>query len=177
MLVDDLLPATRRVATALYSDLASTAEVSLVAFADEARPVPAAALAVDDHPLVYESNVSAALREARRLLTAADQGDDELRLLLVLNSPPTAHTRADGLIFFRYPPADETLNATFGEARRCAELGIRCDAVAVVGDESTSERTVEAAFAVAGVGGGLARVSPANGLSEDDLQQLVRSLR
>jgi uncharacterized protein with von Willebrand factor type A (vWA) domain len=178
MMIQDFLPATRRVVRVLHDMLTSTCDVTLVEFADQARIVPVETLTAEWTPqLVYESNVHPALKEARRILVGADASlRRPRRLVLVLNAQPTAHTRADGNIFFRYPPADETLDATFGEAWRCADADIRCDVVAIVGSDSTSDRTVAVASALARLGNGLALAIPAVGPAHEELRGLLRPL-
>lgn len=47
------------------------------------------------------------------------------QIIMITDGEPTAHITSSGGVFFDYPPAPETLEATLREVVRCTREGIR----------------------------------------------------
>ncbi len=50
---------------------------------------------------------------------------------MITDGEPTAHIQADGEVFFNYPPARATVEATLLEVLRCSQEGIRINTFAL----------------------------------------------
>ncbi len=88
-----------------------------------------------DHPpgFVPEhfTNIHAGLQFARRLLRR--QPAQNRQIILITDGEPTAHIEGRDLLLV-YPPSEKTAKITLGEARRCANEGIRISSFALIED-------------------------------------------
>ncbi len=117
---DNFLPA-KKVAVALSSLISSKFPrdyFSLIGFSEVARELTLAELPTVTWDYVYGTNIQHALALARVNLKGRD---GNRQILLVTDGEPTAHVMEDGEVFFSYPPAAETLQATLAEVRRCTK--------------------------------------------------------
>jgi len=98
---------------------------AMVGFSDVAREIKARELPEATWDYVHGTNMAHALAVSTELL-ASQRGTKQV--LLVTDGEPTAHLTADGEVFFNYPPARSTIEATLLEVRRCTNAGIRINA-------------------------------------------------
>jgi len=121
---DSFLPA-KKVALALHTLIAARYPqdfLGIVGFSELAREISPAELPSVSWDYVYGTNLHHALLLARRML-AAERGNRQV--ILVTDGEPTAHLQPDGEVFFRYPPARETVEATLAEVVRATRDGVR----------------------------------------------------
>jgi uncharacterized protein with von Willebrand factor type A (vWA) domain len=59
---------------------------------------------------------------SRRML---DRQSGTKQIIMITDGEPTAHITASGDVFFNYPPARETVEATLREVMRCTRADIR----------------------------------------------------
>ncbi|MEW6152786.1 MAG: VWA domain-containing protein [Actinomycetota bacterium] len=125
MPMGDNFLAAKKTAMALHALISSRFPqdyLGLVVFSEVARELRPQDLPEVSWDFVYGTNVQHALQLARRML--AHRGGTR-QVLLVTDGEPTAHTRPGGDVFFHYPPARQTLEATMAEVLRCTAEGIR----------------------------------------------------
>jgi uncharacterized protein with von Willebrand factor type A (vWA) domain len=121
---DNFLPA-KKVAMALHALITSQFPrdyLGLVGFSETARELRHEQLPEVSWDFVYGTNMQHGLVLARRML-ARQSGTKQI--IMITDGEPTAHIRADGEVFFSYPPADSTLEATLREVLRCTRDDIR----------------------------------------------------
>ena len=120
----NFLPA-KKVAMALHSLITSQFPrdfIGLVGFSETAREITAAQLPEVSWDYVYGTNMHHGFTLARRMLSR-QQGTKQI--IMITDGEPTAHITSSGGVFFDYPPAPETLEATLREVGRCTREGIR----------------------------------------------------
>ncbi|MDA2945976.1 MAG: VWA domain-containing protein [Actinomycetota bacterium] len=120
----NFLPA-KKVAIALHSLITSQFPhdfIGLVGFSETAREITAAQLPEVSWDYVYGTNMHHGFTLARRMLSR-QQGTKQI--IMITDGEPTAHITSNGGVFFDYPPAPETLEATLREVVRCTREGIR----------------------------------------------------
>src|SRR5690606_10149106 len=71
---------------------------------------------------VYGTNMQHGFQIARRKL-ARQTGTKQI--IMITDGEPTAHIRENGEVFFNYPPARETVDATLTEVARLTREGVR----------------------------------------------------
>lgn len=121
---DSFLPA-KKVALALHTLIAARYPqdfLGIVGFSELAREIRPAELPGVSWDYVYGTNLHHALLLARRML-ASERGNRQI--ILVTDGEPTAHLQPDGEVFFRYPPARETVEVTLAEVLRATRDGVR----------------------------------------------------
>ena len=96
--------------------------LGIVVFSEVARVIRPAELPEVSWDFVYGTNMAHGLALSRRLL-AGQNGTRQI--LMVTDGEPTAHPLPDGEVFFSYPPAQETIDATLREVVRCTRDDIR----------------------------------------------------
>ena len=117
--------AAKKVAMALHSLISTRYPrdyLGIVGFSELAREMTPRELPQVSWDFVYGTNMQHGLALSRRLL--AGQGGTR-QVIMVTDGEPTAHLRADGEVFFHYPPARETVDATLSEVVRCTREGVR----------------------------------------------------
>lgn len=120
--------AAKKVAMALQSLIASRYPrdyLGLVGFSATAREIRPEELPEVSWDFAYGTNLQHALALSRSMLagrTGAKQ------VIVITDGEPTAHVLAGGEVFFDYPPARETIEATLGEVVRCTRAGVTIDA-------------------------------------------------
>jgi len=115
----------KKVAIALQSLISSRFPrdyLGIVVFSEVARVIEPAELAKVSWDFVYGTNMAHGLALSRRLL--AGRGGTR-QILMVTDGEPTAHPLPGGEVFFSYPPAPETIDATLREVVGCTRDGIR----------------------------------------------------
>ena len=120
----NFLPA-KKVAIALHSLITSQFPhdfIGLVGFSETAREITAAQLPEVSWDYVYGTNMHHGFTLARRMLSR-QQGTKQI--IMITDGEPTAHITEGGGVFFDYPPAPQTLEATLREVVRCTRDGIR----------------------------------------------------
>jgi uncharacterized protein with von Willebrand factor type A (vWA) domain len=90
--------------------------LGIVGFSEAAHEIKINDLPTVAWDYVYGTNMEDAMRKARAML-AGKSGTKQI--IMVTDGEPTAHILEDGTPFFSYPPAYETIEATFAEVRRC----------------------------------------------------------
>jgi len=95
---------------------------AMVGFSDIAREIKPRELPEATWDYVHGTNMAHALAVSRGLL-ASQRGTKQV--LLVTDGEPTAHLTSNGEVFFNYPPARSTIEATLLEVRRCTNAGIK----------------------------------------------------
>ena len=121
---DNFLPA-KKVATALHSLITSQFPrdyLGLVGFSETARELRPEQLPEVSWDFVYGTNMQHGFALARRML-ARQSGTKQI--IMITDGEPTAHIRPDGEVFFNYPPAYATIEATLREVMRCTRDDIR----------------------------------------------------
>ena len=121
---DNFLPA-KKVAMALHSLISSQFPrdyLGLVGFSETARELRHEQLPEVSWDFVYGTNMQHGFALARRML--ARQGGTK-QIIMITDGEPTAHIQSDGEVFFSYPPAYATLEATLREVLRCTREDIR----------------------------------------------------
>ncbi len=121
---DNFLPA-KKVAMALHSLISSQFPrdyLGLVGFSETARELRHEQLPEVSWDFVYGTNMQHGLTLARRML-ARQSGTKQI--IMITDGEPTAHIQSDGEVFFSYPPAYATLEATLREVLRCTREDIR----------------------------------------------------
>jgi uncharacterized protein with von Willebrand factor type A (vWA) domain len=125
MALKDNFVAAKKVAIALHTLISGqypADELSLVGFSEVARPLRAEQLPEVSWDYVVGTNMHHALLLARRML-AGKAGTRQI--IMITDGEPTAHVMDDGEVFFQYPPAPETIEATLEEVLRCTRERIR----------------------------------------------------
>ncbi|HBU76047.1 MAG: hypothetical protein CL447_04175 [Acidimicrobiaceae bacterium] len=120
----NFLPA-KKMAMALHSLITSRFPhdfIGLVGFSETAREITAAQLPEVSWDYVYGTNMHHGFTLARKML-AREHGTKQI--IMVTDGEPTAHITSRGDVYFDYPPAPETLEATLREVLRCTRDGIR----------------------------------------------------
>ena len=115
----------KKVAVALHSLISSRFPrdyLGIVVFSEVARVIRPAELPEVSWDFVYGTNMAHGLALSRRLL-AGQNGTRQI--LMVTDGEPTAHPLPNGEVFFSYPPAQETIDATLREVVRCTRDDIR----------------------------------------------------
>lgn len=115
----------KKVAVALHSLISSRFPrdyLGIVVFSEVARVIRPAELPEVSWDFVYGTNMAHGLALSRKLL-ARQNGTRQI--LMVTDGEPTAHPLANGEVFFSYPPAQETIDATLREVVRCTRDDIR----------------------------------------------------
>ena len=102
--------------------------LGIVGFSERAREIRPAELPTVSWDYVYGTNIQHALVLARRLL-ARHHGTRQI--VMITDGEPTAHIQPDGGVFFNYPPARATAEATLVEVLRCSQEGIRINTFAL----------------------------------------------
>ena len=121
---DNFLPA-KKVAMALHSLISSQFPrdyLGLVGFSETARELRHEQLPEVSWDFVYGTNMQHGFALARGLL-ARQSGTKQI--IMITDGEPTAHIQSDGEVFFSYPPAYATLEATLREVLRCTREDIR----------------------------------------------------
>ena len=121
---DNFLPA-KKVAMALHSLISSQFPrdyLGLVGFSETARELRHEQLPEVSWDFVYGTNMQHGFALARRML-ARQSGTKQI--IMITDGEPTAHVRPDGEVFFSYPPAYSTVEATLREVMRCTRDDIR----------------------------------------------------
>ncbi|MCA1691185.1 MAG: VWA domain-containing protein [Acidimicrobiales bacterium] len=117
--------AAKKMAMALHALISSRFPqdyLGIVGFSEVARALRPEDLPEVSWDFVYGTNMEHALLLARRLL-ARQTGTRQV--MMVTDGEPTAHLVPGGGVFFHYPPARETVDATLAEVARCTAEGIR----------------------------------------------------
>ena len=115
----------KKVAVALHALISSRFPrdyLGIVVFSEVARVIRPAELPEVSWDFVYGTNMAHGLALSRRLL-AGQNGTRQI--LMVTDGEPTAHPLSNGEVFFSYPPAQETIDATLREVVRCTRDGVR----------------------------------------------------
>ena len=121
---DNFLPA-KKVAMALHSLITSQFPrdyLGLVGFSETAYELTAAQLPEVSWDLAYGTNMHHGFTLARKML-ARQTGTKQI--IMITDGEPTAHITTHGDVFFNYPPAQETVEATLREVVRCTRDNIR----------------------------------------------------
>jgi uncharacterized protein with von Willebrand factor type A (vWA) domain len=121
---DNFLPA-KKVAMALHSLISSQFPrdyLGLIGFSETARELRHEQLPEVSWDFVYGTNMQHGFVLARRML-ARQSGTKQI--IMITDGEPTAHIQSDGEVFFSYPPAYATLEATLREVLRCTKEDIR----------------------------------------------------
>ena len=121
---DNFLPA-KKVSMALHSLISSQFPrdyLGLIGFSETARELRHEQLPEVSWDFVYGTNMQHGFALARRML-ARQSGTKQI--IMITDGEPTAHIRPNGEVFFSYPPAYATIEATLREVMRCTRDGIR----------------------------------------------------
>lgn len=121
---DNFLPA-KKVAMALHSLITSQFPrdyMGIVGFSEVARVLTAQQLPEVSWDFVYGTNMQHGLLLARQLL-AKQTGTKQI--IMITDGEPTAHVLPSGDVYFNYPAARETVEATLREVVRCTRDHIR----------------------------------------------------
>ncbi|MHB1090874.1 MAG: vWA domain-containing protein, partial [Ilumatobacteraceae bacterium] len=121
---DNFLPA-KKVAMALHSLISMQFPrdyLGIVGFGEVARELKADQLPEVSWDFVYGTNMQHAFALSRRML---DRQSGTKQIIMITDGEPTAHITSSGDVFFNYPPARETVEATLREAVRCTRAEIR----------------------------------------------------
>lgn len=121
---DNFLPA-KKVAMALQSLISTQFPrdyLGIVGFGEVARELKADQLPEVSWDFVYGTNMQHAFALSRRML---DRQSGTKQIIMITDGEPTAHITASGDVFFNYPPASETVEATLREVMRCTRADIR----------------------------------------------------
>jgi uncharacterized protein with von Willebrand factor type A (vWA) domain len=102
--------------------------LGIIGFSERAREIRPEELPAVSWDYVYGTNMQHALVLARRQL-ARHHGTRQI--VMITDGEPTAHLQADGGVFFNYPPAAATVEATLLEVLRCSQEGIRINTFAL----------------------------------------------
>ena len=120
----NFLPA-KKVAMALHTLITTRYPhdfIGLVGFSETARTITAAQLPEVSWDYVYGTNMHHGFTLARRML-ANQQGTKQI--IMITDGEPTAHITPSGGVYFDYPPAPATIEATLREVVRCTREDIR----------------------------------------------------
>jgi uncharacterized protein with von Willebrand factor type A (vWA) domain len=121
---DNFLPA-KKVAMALHSLITSQFPrdyMGIVGFSEVARVLTAQQLPEVSWDFVYGTNMQHGLLLARQLL-AKQTGTKQI--IMITDGEPTAHVLPSGDVYFNYPAARETVEATLREVVRCTRDHVR----------------------------------------------------
>ena len=102
--------------------------LGIIGFSERAREIRPEELPAVSWDYVYGTNMQHAFVLARQLL-ARHHGTRQI--VMITDGEPTAHIQADGGVFFNYPPAPATVEATLLEVVRCSREGIRINTFAL----------------------------------------------
>jgi len=119
--------AAKKVAMALQSLIATRYPrdyLGIVGFSATAREIRPEELPQVSWDFAYGTNLQHALALGRSML-ASRRGAKQI--VVITDGEPTAHVIAGGEVFFDYPPARETIEATLGEVVRCTRARITID--------------------------------------------------
>ena len=114
----------KKVAMAMHSLISSQYPrdfLGLVGFSETAHVMTHEQLPEVSWDLAYGTNMQHGLRLARQLL-ARQSGTKQI--IMITDGEPTAHITQSGGVFFNYPPAHETVEATLREVMRCTKDNI-----------------------------------------------------
>jgi uncharacterized protein with von Willebrand factor type A (vWA) domain len=114
----------KKVAMAMHSLISSQYPrdfLGLVGFSETAHVMTHEQLPEVSWDLAYGTNMQHGLRLARQLL-ARQSGTKQI--IMITDGEPTAHITQSGGVFFNYPPARETVEATLKEVMRCTKDNI-----------------------------------------------------
>lgn len=120
---DNFLPA-KKVAVALHSLISSQFPrdyLGIVGFSEVARELRHEQLPEVSWDFVYGTNMQHGLMLSRRLLS---RQSGTKQIIMITDGEPTAHVQPDGEVFFNYPPAYATVEATMREVLRCTRENI-----------------------------------------------------
>ncbi len=115
----------KKVAMALHSLISTQFPrdyLGVVVFSETARVIAPERIPEASWDYVYGTNMHHTFTLARHLL-ARQSGTRQI--IMVTDGEPTAHITPDGEVFFHYPAARETVEATLREVLRCTRAGIR----------------------------------------------------
>ncbi len=121
---DNFLPA-KKVAMALHHLISSQFPrdyLGLVGFSETARAITAEQLPEVSWDFVYGTNMHHGFTLARQLLS---KQSGTKQIIMITDGEPTAHITPKGDVYFNYPPAGETIEATLREVVRCTRDQIR----------------------------------------------------
>jgi uncharacterized protein with von Willebrand factor type A (vWA) domain len=96
--------------------------LGIVGFSEVAREIAPLELPEVSWDFRYGTNMQHGLRLARRMLSSKP---GTKQIVMITDGEPTAHLLDGGGVFFNYPPARETVDATLAEVNRCTREGIR----------------------------------------------------
>ena len=102
--------------------------LGIIGFSERAREIRPEELPTVSWDYVYGTNMQHALLLARRQLS---RRHGTKQIVMITDGEPTAHIEADGGVFFNYPPARPTVDATLLEVLRCSKEGIRINTFAL----------------------------------------------
>ncbi len=117
--------AAKKVAMAMQALIASHYPrdyLGLIGFSATAREIRPGQLPEVSWDFAYGTNLQHALALGRKMLAHRPGAK---QIIVVTDGEPTAHVLAGGEVFFNYPPAQETLDATLVEVARCTRERIR----------------------------------------------------
>ncbi len=115
----------KKVAMALHSLISTQFPrdyLGVVVFSETARVIRPEQIPEASWDYVYGTNMHHAFTLARQLLK---RQSGTKQIIMVTDGEPTAHITPDGDVFFHYPAARETVEATLREVLRCTRAGIR----------------------------------------------------
>ena len=121
---DNFLPA-KKVAMALHSLITSQFPrdyMGLVGFSETAYELTAGQLPEVSWDFAYGTNMHHGFTLARKMLS---RQTGTKQIIMITDGEPTAHITSRGDVFFNYPPAQETVEATLREVVRCTRDNIR----------------------------------------------------
>lgn len=121
---DNFLPA-KKVAMALHALISSQFPrdfLGLIGFSETAYPLTPAQMPEVSWDFAYGTNMHMGFTIARQML-AREAGTKQI--IMITDGEPTAHVMPGGDVFFNYPPARETVEATLREVLRCTREGVR----------------------------------------------------
>jgi uncharacterized protein with von Willebrand factor type A (vWA) domain len=117
--------AAKKVALALHTLISirfPLDQLAIIGFSEVARPLRPEQLPEVSWDYGVGTNMHHALTLARSMLRGRS---DSRQIVMITDGEPTAHVLDDGGVFFQYPPAPETIDATLAEVLRCTREGIR----------------------------------------------------
>ncbi|HUQ63513.1 MAG TPA: VWA domain-containing protein [Acidimicrobiales bacterium] len=125
MALRDNFVAAKKVALALHTLISGSFpsdHLAMIGFSEVARPLRPEELPEVSWDYGVGTNMHHALALARKMLSG--RGGSR-QVVMITDGEPTAHVLDDGEVFFQYPPAAETIEATLDEVLRCTRAGIR----------------------------------------------------
>jgi uncharacterized protein with von Willebrand factor type A (vWA) domain len=127
MFYNQYFPAAKRIALALDSLIRSKYprdSLKIIGFSYIAQPLkPADLPGLTWNEYEVGTNMQHGFHMAREIL--AREHASNKQIIIITDGEPTAHVRPNGEVFFLWPPAPETWDATLKEVLRCTKDGIR----------------------------------------------------